>query len=136
MTTFKRSFLVTVILLALGVSAFSVPTVPDNLIKAIHQQETGGKLGPITGDNGKALGPFQIHYNYWKDSGVPGSYSQCADYNYSVRVINAYMQRFAPEHLKRGNLEALARVHNGGPEGYTKRATLKYWREVRTKISA
>ncbi|MEL0099922.1 MAG: hypothetical protein VW907_10230, partial [Opitutae bacterium] len=52
--------------------------VPMSLINAIHQVETGGRLGAIKGDNGRALGPLQIHRAYWIDSGVEGKYEDCA----------------------------------------------------------
>lgn len=100
--------------------------LPKNFIYALHMVETGGRLGPILGDHGHALGPFQIHKRYWQDAHVSGSYSQCADYNYSVMVITSYLNRYAPNF----NCDTLARVHNGGPRGYKRKSTLKYWKLV------
>jgi hypothetical protein len=103
---------------------------PLKLLKAINQVETGGREGAIYGDNGKALGPLQIHFHYWKDSGISGAYKFCATFDYSCQVFNAYMNRFALKYLQENNLEALARIHNGGPDGYHNPNTLAYWKKV------
>jgi hypothetical protein len=82
----------TLLAMLLVLPAYSAP--PESFWKALHHVETSGRLGPIPGDfvNGapRALGPLQIHRAYWKDSGVPGTYSQCADLAYSRRVVTAY----------------------------------------------
>lgn len=100
----------------------------DRVFYALHQVETSGRLGPILGDGGRALGPLQIHEVYHLDSGVPGAYSRCADLDYSRSVVRAYMARYATaRRLGRPvTPEDIARIHNGGPNGYKKKATLKY----------
>lgn len=103
---------------------------PESFWRALHHVETSGRLGPIKGDNGAALGPLQIHRAYWKDSGVPGTYSQCADLAYSRRVVTAYLRRYARAAWDRADAMSLARVHNGGPSGHKKRATLRYGQKV------
>lgn len=105
-------------------------SIPDSFFQALHKVETGGRSGPILGDNGEALGPFQIHYVYWKDSGVQGSYRQCADYDYSRIVVTAYLYKYAKDAIVTHNYEKMARIHNGGPQGHTKASTLRYWRRV------
>jgi hypothetical protein len=112
------------LLLALCVTAHAAP--PDSFFRALHIVETSGKLGPTIGDNGKALGPLQIHRAYHADSRVAGDYSRCADLDYSKRVVTAYLQRYAPQAYAANNIEVLARVHNGGPKGATKAATKGY----------
>jgi hypothetical protein len=87
-----------------------------------------------TGDNGKAIGPFQIHKAYWQDSGVRGSYSQCTNYDYSLKVVTAYLNRYAPDAVKSNDFEKLARIHNGGPQGHKKQATLGYWAKVKKAL--
>jgi hypothetical protein len=108
----------------------------EALIEALHQVETGGRLGPIKGDGGQALGPLQIHRAYHKDSGVPGSYEQCADLDYSVRVVRNYMQRYATESRLGRPVTAqdIARIHNGGPNGWKRKSTLGYWAKVRKEL--
>jgi hypothetical protein len=103
---------------------------PEAFWRALHHVETSGRLGPIKGDNGAALGPLQIHRAYWQDSGVPGTYSQCADLAYSRRVVSAYLRRYARAAWDRADAMSLARVHNGGPMGHKKRATLRYGQKV------
>ena len=118
----------TLLALLLALPAYSAP--PESFWKALHHVETSGRLGPIKGDNGAALGPLQIHRAYWQDSGVPGTYSQCADLAYSRRVVTAYLKRYARNAWERGDAFSLARVHNGGPSGANKRATLRYGQKV------
>lgn len=105
----------------------------EALLHALHQVETGGRRGPILGDGGRALGPLQLHRVYWLDAEMEGSYSDCADYDYSCRVVRRYMRRYATEkRLGRPvTAEDIARIHNGGPNGYKKKATLKYWNKVK-----
>ena len=108
--------------------AFASP--PEAFWRALHQVETGGRLGPIKGDKGKALGPFQIHEVYWRDSGVAGSYVQVADYVYARQVVTAYLMKYARKAWDTGDVETLARIHNGGPKGSQKEATKAYARKV------
>lgn len=124
--------LAVIFLLAFIVRATSVP---DNLLRAINQVEASGRTnGMIVGDGGKAIGPFQIHYVYWLDSGVRGEYQDCHSYHYSVRVVTAYLNRYANNALIRKDYERLARVHNGGPKGYQKEGTKDYWRKVKKQL--
>lgn len=99
--------------LALTLTAYSEP--PERFWGALHTVETGGGLGAIKGDHGAALGPYQIHLDYFKDSRVPGRYENCADLAYSRRVVTAYLQRYAKAAWQAGDCDLLARVHNGGP---------------------
>lgn len=93
------------------------------------------------GDDGLAIGPYQIHRAYWRDAyeqdaALGGSYQDCRRRSYAERVIDAYMRRYAPEAWRLGRGERIARVHNGGPEGHQKRATYAYWRRVRARLPA
>ena len=117
-----------VIFLALAVTAHSAP--PEAFFSALHMVETGGRTGAILGDNGRALGPFQIHRAYHIDSRVPGAYSRCEDLDYSRRVVTAYLQRYAPAAWANGDVTTLARIHNGGPRGHLKQATITYGEKV------
>ena len=110
--------------LALAATAHAAP--PDSFWRALHIVETSGRTGPIFGDNGKALGTLQIHRGYHADSRVAGDYSRVADLDYSKRVATAYLKRHAPEAWAKGDVETLARVHNGGPRGHLKPATKGY----------
>jgi hypothetical protein len=114
----------TILLLALCATAQAAP--PDSFWRALHIVETSGRTGPILGDQGRSLGPLQIMRAYHSDSRVAGDYSRVSDLNYSVRVATAYLKRYAPAAWAAGDVETLARVHNGGPRGHLKAATKSY----------
>jgi hypothetical protein len=113
---------------ALTFTAHAAP--PEIFWKALHQVETSGRFGAIKGDNGAALGPLQIHRSYHQDSGVPGRYQQVSNWDYARKVATAYFKRYAPEAWERGDVVALARIHQGGPRGHQRAATLAYSRKV------
>lgn len=111
--------------------AKSLVPVPDRLLRAIHGVEGDGY-----GDSGLSLGPYQIHYGYWRDAWEydpslrSGQWFDCSNEPYARRVVTAYLNRYARVALMRRDFETLARVHNGGPAGEKKSTTLRYWRRV------
>jgi hypothetical protein len=119
-------------LLALASASHAAP--PESFWRALHQVETSGRQGAILGDNGRSLGPLQISRAYHADSRVAGSYEQVTDLAYARRVATAYLKRYAPQAWAQGDVETLARVHNGGPAGARKQATLPYADKVRRAI--
>jgi hypothetical protein len=116
-------------LLALASASHAAP--PESFWRALHQVETSGRHGAILGDNGKSLGPLQISRAYHADSRVAGSYEQVTDLAYARRVATAYLKRYAPQAWESGDVETLARIHNGGARGHKKQATLPYADKVR-----
>ncbi len=127
-----------IIAVAFGLSAFPrsalAQQIPDKFFRAIHTVETSGRTGAIVGDGGRALGPYQIHRAYWADSRVGGQYEQVAHEPYARRVVTAYLTRYAREAIANGDLETLARIHNGGPRGHQRATTLNYWHRVRRHL--
>ena len=117
------------IILALCATCHAAPG--PGFWRALHIVETSGRTGAIVGDQGRALGPLQIHRGYHQDSRVAGDYSRVSDLNYSKRVATAYLKRYAPEAWAAGDVETLARVHNGGPRGHLKTATKSYGARVK-----
>jgi hypothetical protein len=106
----------------------------ERLLTAIRKVETGGRADGgrnAVGDGGRAIGPYQIWRAYWLDSGVGGRYEDVRDPAVARRVVLAYWARYAPKALATGDLETLARLHNGGP-GWSRRpwTTDRYWRRV------
>jgi hypothetical protein len=99
------------------------------LMKAMAAVESG-RHPLAVGDGGRAIGVYQIHRAYWQDSGVPGKWEDCLDAAYARRVVVSYWNRYCPDALRQGNIEVLCRVHNGGPRGHEKSATLAYWRSI------
>lgn len=101
----------------------------DRLLDAIASIESNHDSSAV-GDGGRAIGAYQIHRSYWKDGTrllrVDWSYDQAKDPAKARRVVRAYLL-----HYGRGrNLLQKARIHNGGPRGYYKKATLKYARKI------
>ena len=106
------------------------------LAKAIHQVESGGRTGNnIIGDEGKAIGPLQIHFENWKDAtdfdkSIGGKYLDCHDLNYSYKIFDAYLRRYG----KGKSAKDRARIWNGGPRGYEKNSTKIYWSKVKENL--
>lgn len=109
----------------------------ERLMIAIRQVETGGHPDPTNalGDDGRSLGPYQITWAYWHDSGVPGRYEQVRYDAYARRVMVAYWKRYCPTALEQRDFETLARIHNGGAKGRRTHKTLKYWRKVQEALA-
>jgi soluble lytic murein transglycosylase-like protein len=101
--------------------------------KAIMQVESGGDPYAV-GDGGKARGPYQIHRGYWADGtrllGVTWPYEQARDPVQALAVVRAYTMHYARVHRQPWTPETIARIHNGGPTGWRKAATLEYWGKV------
>lgn len=112
--------------------------VADWLLSILWMAETDGDLDPPLGDGGAALGPFQIHRIYWEDAKahdptIP-EYSRCSELVVGAQVVTAYMQRWAPDAWAAGDIETIARTHNGGPDGPSKASTDTYWARVQSYL--
>ena len=132
-------FLLSLLLLATPVDGGSRSWPVREILDAIRLVESGGMDNPPDGDGGRAIGPYQIHFVYWLDAQggnatLGGTYEDCRDRAYAEKVIAAYMARYAPDAWDRGDAETIARVHNGGPMGPQKDATLGYWRRVQSRL--
>ena len=110
------------------------------LLDALIQVESSGKDDAV-GDNGNAIGCLQIWKVYWQDaverSNIGGTYKDCYKRAYAKRIVDAYMKRYAREawtNPTKFDAQKCARIHNGGPRGYRKRATLRYWAKVKEAL--
>jgi hypothetical protein len=136
----KSVFNLLVMLLLASPLGAALIEVPEPFYKALHLQESSGKLNPPDGDKGKAIGPFQIWYSYWADAHefdktLGGTYQDCRNMEYARRVVRAYMNRHERTALRNRNYEHLARAHNGGCKWRLKPTkTDKYWNELRNKL--
>jgi hypothetical protein len=104
-----------------------------NLISALIAVESGGNDLAI-GDQGRAIGPLQIHRAVVTDvNRFTGSHYRHQDMTNRAAaraVCQAYL-----EHYGRGaTTEQLARLWNGGPTGDRKTATMGYWRKVDAQL--
>ena len=112
----------------------------QELVDALIIVESNGNDNAI-GDNGKAIGCLQIWEIYHTDaverSRIGGSYKDCFNRDYAIKVFDAYMKRYAREawtNPAKFDAEKVARIHNGGPRGYKKNATKKYWKKVQIAL--
>lgn len=108
-------------------------TTISNLISALIIVESSGNDLAI-GDNGRAIGPLQIHRCVVQDvNRITGSHYRHQDMTNRVAaraVCEAYLK-----HYGRGaTTEQLARRWNGGPTGDRKSATVTYWRRIQKVI--
>lgn len=104
-----------------------------SLISALMIVESSGNDQAI-GDNGRAIGPLQIHRSVVLDvNRITGSnyrHSEMTNRVAARAVCQAYL-----EHYGRGkSLEEQARIWNGGPTGHKKAATVSYWRRVQRNL--
>jgi len=131
-------FFITLIAVAVITATAHAGGMPE-FIRALHQVETSGRLGAIRGDGGRALGPLQIHHAYWRDAvqydrSIGGRYQDVVDLAYAAKVVDAYMRRYAAQAYRAGDYVTLARIHNGGPRGHRKTATLRYAEKIRRAL--
>jgi hypothetical protein len=103
----------------------------DDFFKKLHRVEANKRMHPPKGDGGRAMGPFQIWYDYWADAvkfdpSIGGSYEDVENYDYAKKIVSAYLRHYAPKAWREGDWTTLARVHNGGPTGNKKLATAAY----------
>lgn len=109
-------------------------TTISNLISALIIVESSGNDMAI-GDNGRAIGPLQIHKAVVLDvNRITGSHYRHQDMTNRAQaraVCEAYLK-----HYGRGaSTEQLARRWNGGPSGDRKAATETYWNKVKKQIN-
>ena len=103
---------------------------------ALAEVETGNRSDPdhYVGDQGRSLGRYQISKAYWKDAlkadpSIGGKYEDCTNPAYARKIVRAYLLRYARRAVENGDEASaiiLARTHNGGPNGRSKRATEGY----------
>src|SRR3990172_9355856 len=107
------------------------------LFEAIRVVESGGlaRSGDAVGDAGRSIGPYQISRAYWVDSGVPGKWKLCRDRKFAEAAMLAYWKRYCPDALRLRDFETLARIHNGGPRGHRKAATLSYSKLIQAQLA-
>jgi hypothetical protein len=112
-----------------------------DVLSAIRIVESNNNPNAV-GDSGNAIGIYQIWSGYHKDalevSDIGGNYSHCFNPDYADRVVRAYMLRYATERRigRAVTQQDIARIHNGGPNGWRKTATLKYWEKVKKELGS
>jgi len=125
-----------------SICSMNADSTHDRLLAAICTVESNCNDDAV-GDGGDSIGAYQIQYAYWKDAtdfdkSIGGSYQDCKDSEYSRKIVLAYWSRYAT--ITRVGEEVTdedrARIHNGGPNGYKKNSTEKYWTKVKAVLTS
>lgn len=135
------SFLLTIFLSVGGTDLATLDVKREEirpLLNALAVVESNNNDAAV-GDNGRAIGRYQIWEIYWHDAvefcpSLKGEYQDVRSKDYAERIITAYLLRYARDAVECKDFEQLARIHNGGPKGHKKKATLKYWNRVRENL--
>lgn len=105
----------------------------NQLLDAIRMVESSDGKN-LTGDNGKAIGPYQIWEDYWKDAmrilKKDWPYSDAMKESRAREAVKAYITHYGKGH----GWEGMARCHNGGPTGWKKKSTLVYLDKIKTAL--
>jgi len=110
-----------------------------SLILAIIMVESGGDIYAV-GDNGKAYGCMQIHQAVVTDVnrvyGTTYTHDDMFNRGYSIDVFIKYTDLYCTKRRlgREPTFEDLARCWNGGPMGYKKKSTIKYWEKVKKEM--
>jgi hypothetical protein len=109
------------------------------LLAALIAVESSGNPDAI-GDNGLAYGCLQLHAAYVQDAaefaGKTWRHEDAFNPATAEQIVRAYMARYATEKRlgREPTYQDIARMHNGGPAGWRKPATLPYWLKVKKKL--
>lgn len=101
----------------------------ESFLLALRLVESADDPSAI-GDNGQALGAYQIHECYFEDSNIQGNYVDVVtDPDKDEQVVLNYFSRYG----KGYNFYQLARLHNGGPNWANDPTTHNYALKVHKK---
>ena len=115
------------------------------LLPILCQVESGNNpaaLGDYSRGEYRAVGCLQI----WKivvddvnriQKKEVFAYKDRSDRLKSLRMAEIYLTHYGRHLEKKGvevNIEVLSRVWNGGPNGYKKKSTEKYWKKVKKEL--
>uniref|UniRef100_A0A0K0FNF1 lysozyme n=1 Tax=Strongyloides venezuelensis TaxID=75913 RepID=A0A0K0FNF1_STRVS len=120
---------------------FTINNAKDCL-KCICEAESGCKPIGCRMDVGSlSCGYYQIKLPYYIDCGKPEkksnediqtAWKRCSDnYSCATKCVKNYIKRYSKSCKGIGTCECSARLHNGGPNGNTKKATIGYWNKVK-----
>lgn len=108
------------------------------LIPLLIQVESSGNPNAI-GDGGKAVGCLQIHPVVVEDVNriYQTKYTEKDRLNKakSMSICRLYLKYYGTRYQlntgKKADIEVLARIWNGGPDGWKKQSTVKYWKKAK-----
>ena len=114
----------------------------EDLLDAIEWVESKGDPWAV-GDDGAAVGAYQIHKIYVDDVNrilgyklfkgekfYPFDYQDRCKPEKSREMVSIYLNHYG------GTFEEMARKHNGGPNGHNKESTKSYWLKVKSRMES
>lgn len=130
----------------LTINMFGVE-VSEKLLDAIAVVESKNNAN-AKGDYSKkekcyrAIGAFQLWKVYVDDvnriSKKSFSYDDRKDSKKSREIVKLYLEHYGRAYERKtgktASDEILARIHNGGPKGYSKDSTKKYWEKIKKEL--
>lgn len=138
----KKTLSIIAAIIAVNLTAETVHAFDKRLYDAIAIVESNNNSRAI-GDGGRAIGAFQLWKVYVDDvnriAGTSYTYEDRWDrqksYEMAVIYVEYYSRRYERITGLRATREVKSRIHNGGPNGWKKPATEKYWRKVQKVLS-
>jgi hypothetical protein len=112
--------------------------VSDELLYALQGAETGYVVKPRPGDMGAAIGVLQIRravvYDVNNIYGTTYKHTDANDLHKSYAICRLYLSHYGRRYRLKMRVsptdEVLARIWNGGPDGWQKASTRVYWLRV------
>ena len=114
-------------------------SILSQLLAVLILIESGGNPLAV-GDGGRARGALQIHSCVVEDVNRFDHTHYTWDDAFSLLKSQDIFLRYVRHYATRERLgheptaEDVARIWNGGPNGYLKPSTLKYWRRVERRL--
>ena len=104
------------------------------LIPILVLVESGGHPNPPAGDGGRALGPLQIHAAVVQDVnriyGWRFRHQDARNPAIARAICYGYLKHWGDRLPHPPTPQDYARIWNGGPNGWKKPSTLRYWERV------
>ncbi len=127
----------------INISNIKKPTMSiEQLLKIIAEIESENNPEVKDGDDGRAVGLYQLHQISVRDVnehfGTNFIYSGEGDMrkipsiakNIVILYLRLLNQRFSKKYNRNASVKELLRMYNGGPTGYAKESTLPYWEKA------
>jgi hypothetical protein len=111
--------------------------IPIEFIMCIAMIES--ICNPLAVGRDGELGMLQMTAAYVQDAAEYANkdwtHKDAIDEVTSIRIFRAYMDRYATDDRlgRHVTWEDIARIHNGGPNGYKKESTKLYWNKIKEK---
>jgi len=109
---------------------FVVEPFLTELLDDIWRVESSGRISCKPGDGGAAFGPMQIHADVLIDVNTryDTNFTQadCLNITTAKQIAAMYITMWMEQYKS----EIAARIYNGGPRGWRRRSTDKYWVKI------